>query len=62
MIHTVSSAAYTVLKDENVFCLVPSTSTLQKVARHMGDNNGVDNLAHDIIKAEPVSKDCKSHC
>ena len=49
MIHAVSSAAYTVLKDENVFCLVPSTSTLQKVARHMGDNNGVDNLAHRMI-------------
>jgi len=36
MINSASSAAHTVLREENILCL-PSTNTLRKVSRRMSD-------------------------
>ena len=42
MISAASSAAYTVLREENILCL-PSANTLQKVSRRLSATDGLDN-------------------
>jgi len=45
MISAASSAAYSVLLNDNVLCL-PSKSTLKKVTRRVDSNSGLDNKAY----------------
>ena len=55
MIYAASSAAYAVLKEENVLCL-PSTSTLKKVTRHVGRNSGLDNSAYLRMRTSKLNQ------
>ena len=49
MINSASSAAHTVLREENILCL-PSTNTLRKVSRRMSDADGLDNSGYLALR------------
>ena len=55
MIQAASSAAYTVLHDEDILCL-PSTSTLKKVTRKVNATTSTDNSANLTLRMSKLNE------
>jgi hypothetical protein len=54
LINASSTAAYKVLLDQQILCL-PSTTTLEKVTRHVNSNSGLDNTSYLKLRVSKLN-------
>jgi len=55
VVHATSAAAYQVLLDQKLLCLL-SVSTLKKITRRLDSNNGLDNSAYLTLRASKLNE------